>query len=249
MGKRFAPALANIYLLEFDEKATTGYKTKPVLYFRYIDDIFFLWPGDVESLAEFETYLNNLIPSISIKLKYSDTEIDFLDVKIYEYKSENMLKTKVYFKDTDTHQLLHKDSFHPRHTFNGFIKSQLIRFKRISSDKTDYDNASKILFNSLKKRGYSHTMLRNAHKDIWFNYNANHKIEKQQTQQQQQPQQQQQQQQKQRDPRLIPIIVNFSTLGTKTGQKIKRLIQNNAEFKDDKTLVAYKQKTKILDKC
>ena len=111
MGKRFAPALANIYLLEFDEKATNGYKTKPILYFRYIDDIFFLWPGNAQSLAEYEQYLNNLIPSISIKLKHSNTEIDFLDVTIY--KSDDVLKTKVYFRDTDTHQLLHKDSFHP----------------------------------------------------------------------------------------------------------------------------------------
>ena len=151
MGKRFAPALANIYLLEFDDRATNGYKIKPILYVRYIDDVFFLWPGDVKSLIEFEIYLNSLIPGIEIKLKYSDKEIDFLDVTIY--KSENTLNTKVYFKETDTHQLLHKDSFHPRHTFNGIVKSQLIRFKRISSCKADFDVASKILFNSLKTEG------------------------------------------------------------------------------------------------
>ena len=137
MGKRFAPAHANIYLLEFDEKVNNGYQIKPIISFRYIDDIFLIWPGDTQSLIEFEKYLNGLIPSISIKLKYSDKEMDYLDVTIY--KSDNSLKTKVYFKDTDTHQLLHKDSFHPRHTFNGIVKSQLIRFKRISSDKADYD--------------------------------------------------------------------------------------------------------------
>src|SRR5579872_6995483 len=236
MGKRFAPALANIYLLEFDEKVTNGYKTKPILYFRYIDDIFFLWPGDAQLLAEYEQYLNNLIPSISIKLKHSNTEIDFLDVTIY--KSDDVLKTKVYFKDTDTHQLLHKDSFHPRHTFSGIVRSQLIRFKRISSDKAEYDRASKILFHSLKNRGYSYSMLKEAHKDIWYNHVADKKQENLlHEQQQQQPQQTL----KQRDPRLIPIIVNFSTLGTKTGQKLKRIIQNNPEFKNDKVLVAYKQ--------
>src|SRR5690349_7429377 len=165
MGKRVAPALANRYLLEFDEKANNGYQTKPIIYFRYIDDIFVLWPGDTQSVIEFEKYLNSLIPSISIKLKYSDKEVDVLDVTIS--KSENRLKTKVYFKDTDTHQLLHKDSFHPRHTFSGIIKSQLIRFKRISSDKVEYDRATKILFHSLKKRGYSYSMLRDAHKEIW----------------------------------------------------------------------------------
>ena len=45
MGKRFAPALANIYLIEFDRKAMTGFQVKPVMYFRYIDDIFLVWPN------------------------------------------------------------------------------------------------------------------------------------------------------------------------------------------------------------
>ena len=58
-------------------------------------------------------------------------------------------------------------------------------------------------------------MLREAHKDIWYNYVADKKQENLlHEQQQQQPQQTQ----KQRDPRLIPIIVNFSTLGIQTGQ-------------------------------
>src|SRR5206468_1753022 len=49
MGKRFAHALANLYLLEFDEKATNGFPIKPLLFVRYLDDVFFIWPGDVES--------------------------------------------------------------------------------------------------------------------------------------------------------------------------------------------------------
>jgi len=50
MGKRFAPALANLYLLELDFKATNHFPVKPLYFFRYLDDIFFIWPADLQSL-------------------------------------------------------------------------------------------------------------------------------------------------------------------------------------------------------
>jgi len=135
MGKVYAPALANIYMLEFDEKAMNGFKIKPLLFFRYLDDIFFIWMGTLDELLEYETYLNSLIPGIKITLEYNKINCNFLDTTIYKQtiNNETTLQTKVYFKPTDTHQLLHTNSFHPRHTCKGILKSQLLRFKRISS--------------------------------------------------------------------------------------------------------------------
>ena len=57
--------------------------------------------------------------------------VNFLDVTIskgVDPAHVGKLVTKVYFKPTDTHALLHKASFHPQHTFRGIVKSQLIRF-------------------------------------------------------------------------------------------------------------------------
>ena len=81
-----------------------SFRVKPLLFFRYLDDIFALWQGDIESLKEYEKFLNSLIPDIKIKLEFSPKEINFLDTTIYI--SENKLLTKIYFKDTDTHQVL-----------------------------------------------------------------------------------------------------------------------------------------------
>lgn len=53
MGKAFAPNLANIYLLKFDEAIRTGFRVQPLLFFRFIDDVFFVWPSSLEDLAEF----------------------------------------------------------------------------------------------------------------------------------------------------------------------------------------------------
>lgn len=39
MGKTFAPNLANIYVLDLDRQAMGGFRIKPTMFFRYLDDI------------------------------------------------------------------------------------------------------------------------------------------------------------------------------------------------------------------
>ena len=139
-----------------------------------MDDIFFIWPGTVEELDEFENFLNDVTEGIKIKFEHSKTETNFLDTIVYkatdDITGDTTLQTKVYFKSTDTHQLLHTTSFHPKHTTRGILKSQLIRFKRISSTKTDYDSTCKILFKTLAQRGYTWTSMNREMKNIWYNY-------------------------------------------------------------------------------
>lgn len=223
MGKRFAPGLANLYLLEFDRMAKNGFRMKPLLFFRYLDDIFFLWPGDVTSLKEFEVYLNSIIPDIKVTLEYSQKEINFLDTTIFI--ADSKLQTKVFFKPTDTHQLLHKSSFHPKHTFKGLLKSQIIRFKRICSFKSDFDDTCKILFAVLKHRGYGLREMRTTKNDIWFNY-----CEKTKSTEQDQ---------------LIPIILDFCSVGQQLGRNFKDLLGKEKCFKDQKLVLAFKNSKNI----
>lgn len=171
MGKVYAPALANLYLLEFDDKATNGFRIKPDFFFRFLDDIFCIMTGTENDIKEYETYLNSLIPGIRVTLEYSKIKANFLDTTIYKKTTatDTTLQTKVYFKPTDTHQLLHVDSLHPKHTCKGILKSQLIRFKRISSSWEDYTDTCKILFHSLGNRGYTWSNMWNMLKTVWFN--------------------------------------------------------------------------------
>ena len=71
------------------------------------------------------------------------------------FSSSGILDTKVYFKPTDTHELLHKSSYHPKHTFIGIVKAQLIRYRRICTNHHDLQNATTLLFSSLINRGYN----------------------------------------------------------------------------------------------
>jgi len=175
MGRKYAPAAANIYLRQFDESAMHDYPIQPKLYSRFLDDIFAIWPGTRTQLQHYENFLNNLIPGIKVTFTARDQVIEFLDTQVY--KSINCdgvctLQTKVFFKNTDTHQLLHRSSFHPNHTFQGIVKSQFIRFKRISSTFHDYQQASSTLIHVLRDRGYSKTELIKQKRRIWHEYDV-----------------------------------------------------------------------------
>jgi len=221
MGKIFSPSLANLYLLELDSKARTGFRIKPLLYIRYLDDIFFIWPGSIGELSEFQNFLNSLITDIKITFEFDQTKINFLDVTIY--KSGNRLYTKTFFKKTDTHQLLHMDSFHPGHVFRGLIKSQLLRFKRLSSTREDYNETCKILFSFLTNRGYNLGLLRKCQHEIWFrDWDQNKIIKiKEQTE-------------------LFPIVIDFCKLGTSLANNLKGILKECDFLFDCKIITAYK---------
>lgn len=163
MGKRFAPAYANIFMADWEEGALFKCKKQPAVYVRYLDDIFGIWLGSRVEFEEFVKILNSHDSSIKLKVQISKNSIDFLDTTIFKganFHKTQKLDIKVYFKSTDTHALLHKNSYHPKHTFEGIIKSQLIRFKRICTRTRDFRQAVSTLFGAVRKRGYSRSFLR-----------------------------------------------------------------------------------------
>lgn len=221
MGKVIGPSAANIYLIDFDHQAMHNFKIKPYYYSRFLDDIFFIWTGTVSELMEYEVFLNNLIPDINLKFEYSTVSANFLDITIFKKNTKDCttLQTKVYFKDTDTHQLLHRDSFHPRHTFKSILKSQLIRFKRLSSNFKDYILSCKTLFHCLQSRGYSWSLMWGEMKIIWFKYtekiNENSSTE------------------------TLPIIVPFNSIGQDLANDYRSAILNNPDLTHIKPIVAF----------
>ena len=116
--------------------------------------------------------MNTIEPGISITLKW--TTIDFLDTTIFKHQPSQgptTLHTKPFFKPTDSHQLLHMSSFHPKQEARGVLKSQTLRFKRISTTRHDFNTACSILFKTLRYRGYSRRMLELTKFNIWHGDN------------------------------------------------------------------------------
>jgi len=221
MGKTYAPGLADIYLEDFDDGAHV-FHVVPLLFYRFLDDIFFVWIGTLTELRDYERHLNSLIDGIRITLNWSEESIDFLDTTVYKRADDDcdVLQTRVYFKPTDTHQLLDKTSFHPRHTSRGVLKSQLLRFKRLSSTKSDYDMACGILFKALAMRNYSRSMMRKMKRDIWNSsaiLNRTTSVER----------------------RLLPIVIPYSNIGTRLARRWKEAICSNTKFDDFRLITAY----------
>lgn len=169
MGIKFAPSFANIFMAKWEREALDKYPHQPYLYLRFLDDIFLIWTHGIEKFNEFLNVLNNHHPTINLKATVGFTSVNFLDTTVFKDELDpTKLNTKVFFKPTDTHALLHKKSFHPKSTFKSIVKSQILRFRRICTKETDFKKAWHILRDSLKKRNYSKRLLRKIYSDTLF---------------------------------------------------------------------------------
>lgn len=163
MGKKFAPAYANIFMANWEGEVLAKCKKKPACYLRYLDDIWGIWMGSELEFQEFVGILNSHDPSIQLKTEINRHSISFLDTIVFkgaDFITNHKLDIKIFFKSTDTYALLYKDSFHPKHTFRGIVKAQLLRVKHICTREVDFRDAVKTLFKALRRRGYSRTFLR-----------------------------------------------------------------------------------------
>ena len=103
--------------------------TKPLVWKRYIDDVFSLWDINKEEIGSFIELANNHHPTIKFTADISETEITFLDTCIYKgdrFKKESILDVKTHFKPTETFQYTHFSSCHPSGVKKGFIKGEAL---------------------------------------------------------------------------------------------------------------------------
>lgn len=124
MGHRYAPSYANLYMSQWEHEALAKCPQKLTFYFRFLDDIIGAWSHGEQKFSEFIDILNNHHSSIKVKYELHPAQVNFLDTVFLEQLDPNLKKvsTKVYFKPTDSHSLLHRSSYHPKHTFKGIIK-------------------------------------------------------------------------------------------------------------------------------
>ena len=109
-----APPYAIIFMGDLEERILKDWSFKPLVWWRYIDDIFLLWQHGEEKLKEFQDILNRYHPGIKFTSTYSRERIDFLDLEII--KEGNRLLTDVFVKSTYTHQYLHATFCHAYHS-------------------------------------------------------------------------------------------------------------------------------------
>lgn len=160
MGSRFSPSYANIYMMALEERLLNSVPDKPLFYKRFLDDIFIIWNKGEDKLIEFINFANNFNPNIKFTYKYSDTEIDFLDIKLKI--TGNSLKTTLYRKPTDRRQFLHYNSCHPTNNKKGIPYGQMLRLRRLCSEDADFEDKARTLGEVFINRGYPLPLINNS---------------------------------------------------------------------------------------
>ena len=92
------------------------HSTRPLLWKRYIDDVFSLWDTNREEINNFIKHANNYHPTIKFTADISDKKIIFLDTCIYKgatFEKESILDTPTYFKPTETFQYTSTRTLNP----------------------------------------------------------------------------------------------------------------------------------------
>ena len=96
IGTKMAPSYAILFMSKLEEKLLETFSLKPTVWWRYIDDIFFLWDHGEESLKDFIQHLNSAHPTIKFTAEYSKDTINFLDFKVS--KQGTRLVSDLYIK-------------------------------------------------------------------------------------------------------------------------------------------------------
>ena len=132
-----------------------------LLYFGNATSMTFSASGDTPKI-NYTLSFNTSIPSNpTLKLAFITHNlhsINFLDCNVFQNHSK--LSTKVFFKPTDTHKLLHPKSYHPTHVFKGIVKAQLLRYIQLSSHFHDFMQSYRILKSTLLNYGYTRSFIR-----------------------------------------------------------------------------------------
>ena len=155
MGTKMAPNYANIFMTKIENHILQNapHNRKPLLWKRFIDDIFLIWPYDLQSLLHFKQYINTIHNTIKFEMTHSQTSVNFLDTTIH-FNSDGKLISSLYKKPTDICSLLHNNSFHPPTCKQSVIYSQDLRYRRVITDNEELQTKLMDLKLDLIQRGY-----------------------------------------------------------------------------------------------
>ena len=84
MGTKMAVAFSNIFMNKVETEILSQSLFKPLVWKRYIDDIFPLWTTNRDRIEHFIEQANNHHPTIKFTAEISDKETTFLDAYIYK---------------------------------------------------------------------------------------------------------------------------------------------------------------------
>ena len=147
MGTKCAPIHAILFMDRLEREFLSTRKLIPLVWWRYIDDIFMIWQHSHEELNSFLEALNSFHVTIKFTADISETSINFLDVNVTKDSIGN-ITADLYTKPTDSHLYLHYSSFHPKHRKQSLPYSRALRLAEsvVPYTKQQHRNCFKTLY-------------------------------------------------------------------------------------------------------
>lgn len=128
---------------------------RPLIWFRYTDDIFAIWTHGVPALEEFLSSLNEFHDTIKFTVSWSTNSVVFLDMCV----QDDLQQIDLHIKSTNTHQYLHTNSSHPKHCKTAIPYSLALRICRLCSEDENMHKRLTDLKQHLRSRGYADQLL------------------------------------------------------------------------------------------
>ena len=122
---------------DLEIKFLEGQHLQPLVWLRYIDDIFFIWTLGEDSLKKFLEELNDFNQYMKFTCKYSVENIPFFGLQVG--LKDGKIITDLHVKPTDHHQYWYFSSAHPNHTKRSVAFSQTLRTSRSRSNESDFE--------------------------------------------------------------------------------------------------------------
>lgn len=157
MGSICAPNYANLYMGFFEHCFVNNpdknrHLNRILKWYRYIDDVFCIYLGNADELNDFVLLLNSFDHNLNFTLDHSKDKVHFLDMWVI--RSESILTTTLYRKETDRNTLLQATSSHPTPLKRGLPKSQFYRLRRICHSTEDFIDKAEDMKSRFSQRGY-----------------------------------------------------------------------------------------------
>lgn len=169
MGGGLSPLMSEIFMSHLENNHLIHddlYNKFVRCWFRYVDDVFCIFSGNDDDLANFLSSINSW--HNNIKFTY-ETEYEnclpFLDLKIT--KVTDHLEFNIYRKPTHTDNIIPNISNTPIQFKLASLRSLIYRLLNTPLNKKDFENEKKIIYDIAIKNGYSHNIVNNIIKKTW----------------------------------------------------------------------------------
>ena len=171
MGTKMAVSFANLFMSAVETEILNASTKKPLVWKRYIDDVFSSWNINIEEIDGFIEQANRHHPTIKFTAEISDKEIIFLDTCVYKgdrFRETSILDVRTHYKPTETFQYTHFSSCHPPGVRKGFIKGEALRLLRTNSSKNSFEENIKAFRSRLHVRGYPDNLVNKVLSEVKF---------------------------------------------------------------------------------